>query len=222
MLRAAFALAIVGLTAVPALGVRDDPKSSSSAPKAPASPEEIASAALESGLKRLADADSAEAKAASASKPSSAERARKQAQAEYQRALKDFERAVSLSPDLYRAHNGIGYAHRKLGDYGRALESHDRALSLAPDFPDAIEYRAEAYLGLNRLDEAKQAYMQLFVANRPKADVLMKAMRSWIDQRRTGGTTDPAALSAFDQWTRERSALAAKTVAMTHNTPDWK
>ena len=61
-----------------------------------------------------------------------------------------------------QAYNGMGYSYRKLGDYTKALENYDRALQLAPKFPDAIEYRGEAYLALNRLDDAKQAYLTLF------------------------------------------------------------
>ena len=54
----------------------------------------------------------------------------------------------------------------------------DRALELAPDYGEAIEYRAEAYLGLDRIDDAKKAYMQLFNLDRALADELMEAMRA--------------------------------------------
>ena len=44
--------------------------------------------------------------------------------------------------------------------------------------PTRIEYRGEAYLGLNRIDDAKQAYLDA-VRQRPKqADVLMTAMKN--------------------------------------------
>ena len=55
---------------------------------------------------------------------------------------------------------------------------------LAPASSEAIEYRAEAYLGLNRLDDAKQAYMHLFVHDRSASNVLMKAMKAWVGKHR--------------------------------------
>jgi tetratricopeptide (TPR) repeat protein len=93
---------------------------------------------------------------------------------------------------------------RKLGNYARALESYEQALKLAPAFSEAIEYRAEAYLGLNRLDEAKQAYMQLFVSDRTTSHVLMKAMKAWVAKRRADPAgVDAAALNAFDTWVQD-------------------
>ena len=83
-----------------------------SAPKK--SPEAAAADAMNSGLKRLAKADELETK-----NP-------KQARKDYEAALKDFQTAVKLAPGNYRAHNNLGYSHRKLGNYARALESYER------------------------------------------------------------------------------------------------
>ena len=57
---------------------------------------------------------------------------------------------------------------------------------MAPGFPDAIEYRGEAFLALNRIDDAKQAYMDLFASDRKQAETLMKAMGDWVTQRKAG------------------------------------
>ena len=35
---------------------------------------------------------------------------------------------------------------RRLGEYDRSLAAYEKALALSPDYPEAIEYRAEAYL----------------------------------------------------------------------------
>ena len=43
----------------------------------------------------------------------------------------------------------------------RRCEPTTQALEIEPDYPEAIEYRAEAYLGLNRIDEAQNAYRVL-------------------------------------------------------------
>ncbi len=202
------ALAVVVLSGTGLRAIR--PKTEeTSAPKK--SPEALAADAMNSGLKRLAKADEIETK-----NP-------KQARKDYEAALKDFQTAVKLTPDNYRAHTSAGYSHRKLGRYDRALESYEQALKLAPSSSEAIEYRAEAYLSVNRLEDAKQAYMQLFVNDRIASTVLMKAMKAWVTTRRVEPAgVDTATLSAFETWVQERDTLAATVLNLGHNSPDWK
>jgi tetratricopeptide (TPR) repeat protein len=116
---------------------------------------------------------------------------------------------------MYQAWNYIGFANRHLGSYDAALSAYAQALELNPGYPDAIEYRGEAYLGLNRIDEAKEAYMTLFKESRSLADLLMTAMRRWTDERRRepGGLT-PEAVEAFSKWVEERSGIAAQTASL--------
>src|SRR5688572_12075652 len=66
-------------------------------------------------------------------------------------------------------------------EYEAALKDFDAALTLAPALSDAIRHRGEAYLGLDRLADAKQAYMHLFVHDRTASSVLMRAMKSWVE-----------------------------------------
>ena len=103
---ALFALAFAGFGGSELLAIRSKPQQTDAAKK---SPEAVATEALNSGLKRLEKADRLEMK--------NPEQARK----EYAAALKDFQTAATRQPDNYRAHNGAGYALRKLGDYERAL-----------------------------------------------------------------------------------------------------
>lgn len=202
------ALALVVLSSSGMLAIR--PKAeATSAPKK--SPEATATDAMNSGLKRLAKADQLDTK-----NP-------KQARKDYEATLKDFQTAARLTPDNYRAHTSVGYAYRKLGQYERALESYARALELAPSYSEAIEYRAEAYLGLNRLEDAKQAYMHLFVHDRTTSAVLMKAMKAWVATRRAEPAgLEAATLNAFEAWVHERDTLAASVLNLGHNSPDWK
>jgi len=205
---AVLAVIVAGAAGSDVLAIRNKPQESNAAKK---SPEAVAAEALHSGLKRLEKADQTGLKNA------------KQARKEYEAALKDFQAAIAAAPDNYRAHNGAGYSLRKLGDYTRALASYDRALALAPASTEAIEYRAEAYLGLNRLDDAKQAYMHLFVHDRTASNVLMKAMKAWVDARRAQPmSVDASTLDAFGAWVRERDTLASSVVNLGHNSPDWK
>ena len=206
--RAVVALIFAGSAGTGLLAIRNKPQASETAKN---SPEAVATEAVNSGLKRLEKGDRIES-----TNPS-------QARKHYEAALKDFQTAAAAAPENYRAHNGAGYSLRKLGDYARALESYERAWALAPTSSEAIEYRAEAYLGLNRLSDAKQAYMHLFVHDRTASHVLMRAMKAWVEKHRAqpGGLT-PAAIDAFDAWVRERETLASSVVNLGHNSPDWK
>jgi tetratricopeptide (TPR) repeat protein len=216
---AGFALAIVASTGIGLFAINSGSDSSSMPKGRPATPEMLAEEAFKSGVKHLNNGDKAEAKAATA-KSGDAEKATKQARDEFGKAVKDFQKAVDLSPKMYRAHNGLGYAFRKSGDYAKALQSYDTALQIAPDFADAIEYRGEAYLWLNRTEDAKQAYLKLFATERSHADILMKAMKAWVEKRHADPAgVDPAALTSFEGWIQQRADLAGPTVDMARDTP---
>jgi tetratricopeptide (TPR) repeat protein len=220
---AGLAVAFVAATGAGLFAIHSDTSSMPSGQSG--SPELLATEAFNSGVKHLDSGDKAEVKAAAATKPADTDKAMKQARDEYGKALKDFKKAVELSPKMHRAHNGLGYAYRKTGDYARALESYDTALQISPDFTDAIEYRGEAYLGLNRIEDAKQAYLKLFGSSREHADVLMKAMKAWADKRHVDPAgVDPAALASFEGWLHERAELADRTVNMARVTPStgWR
>ena len=202
------AVVIAGVSGSELVAIRSKPEKTTAGKK---SPEGAAAEALNSGLKRLEQADKLEVKNS------------KQARKEYEAALKDFRTAAAAEPDNYRAHNGAGYSLRKLGDYPRALESYERALKLAPGSTEAIEYRAEAYLALNRLEDVKQSYMHLFVNDRLASHTLMKAMKAWVETNRARPAgVDAAAVDAFAAWVGERDTLASSVGNLGHNSPDWK
>ena len=91
-------------------------------------------------------------------------------------------------------------------------------MQLAPNFPDAIEYRGEAYLALNRLDDAKQSYLTLFAMDRKQADSLMTAMKDYVAKKKADPAgVDAAALSAFESWINERAGVAEQTKLMAFN-----
>jgi tetratricopeptide (TPR) repeat protein len=210
------ALIFVAAASVGLFAVKGSPApSSSDSSGTPVTPQMMSIDAFNSGLKHLTNGD----KAGASLKPAD----QKKAIGEYGSALKDFQKAVKLDPKNFRAFNGLGYAYRKSGDYAKALENYSEALKLSPNFPDAIEYRGEAYLGLNRPEDAKQAYLLLFASSRSHADILLKAMKTWADKRHTDPAgVDPSALATFEGWLHERAALATTTVTMARNAPGWR
>ena len=119
---------------------------------------------------------------------------------------------------LWRADPDVADGNRAYTDkrYDDAIAAYDRALALKPDFAEAIEYRGHAYLGLNRLADAKDAYLTLFSANRKLAGQLLAGMQTWVGEHRGNPEgVDGAALEAFASWVNERSAIASQTAGLT-------
>jgi tetratricopeptide (TPR) repeat protein len=74
---------------------------------------------------------------------------------DWQGVLDHMSAALEARPWLDNAHNLMGFAYRKLGDYPAALEAYGKALTLNPHNRGALEYLGEAYLELDRPDDAR-------------------------------------------------------------------
>jgi tetratricopeptide (TPR) repeat protein len=117
---------------------------------------------------------------------------------------------------LHEAWNYLGYVNRKLGHYDEALAAYGKALTIKPGYADALEYRGEAYLALNRIPDAQQAYLDLYAGNRTLAGKLLTAMKSWVaDQRAKPAGGSAANLDDLDKWIQERTQIAGQTAALT-------
>jgi tetratricopeptide (TPR) repeat protein len=121
---------------------------------------------------------------------------------------------------MYEAWNYIGFTCRKLGDAKTALTAYDEALRLKPAYNEAIEYRGVAYLALNRIDDAKTAYMTLFRDDRKLAEQLMQEMQNWLSARRS----DPSGVASeqldkFAEWVGERTTIAQQTASLAVDAP---
>lgn len=202
-----------------AFGAGGGPAMPSSTPlqtREPITPEEQARTAYNSGVRAVEKGDDLSADAARQADPRKQARLRDKAADAYAGAAKKFARATELRPGMHEAWNYLGYCHRKQGRYDAALVAYDRALALKPDYAQAIEYRGHAYLGLDRLSEAKEAYLTLFASNRALAASLLAAMQQWVGEHRGGkGALDGGTVDAFDSWLTERGVIARQTAALT-------
>ncbi len=178
-------------------------------------PEDLAKAAYNSGVRDIKKAQDSDADAAKAANPEKSAKALNKAHSYYQKAVQEFIEAVGQQPSMYQAWNYLGFANRHLGNYDDALSAYAKALDLNPNYPDAVEYRGEAYLGLNKIEPAKEAYMSLFRDSRKLADELMVAMRHWTESRRKDAQGVASEdIEAFAQWVDERSNVAAQTASL--------
>jgi tetratricopeptide (TPR) repeat protein len=198
--------------------------------RAPAAPVEQQSSAdravseFNEGLSYLKKGDKLEAEAANTGDSRKQQKAQDHSRSAYTKASKEFQEATQLNPKMPEAWNGLGYTQRKLGDYAAALSSYENALSLRPGYPEAIEYRGEAYLGVDRVEDAKSAYMDLFATNRTLSNQLLAAIKSWLDVKRHDGKADSGMIEQVSQWVEERSRIASQTAALTREgaAASWK
>lgn len=179
------------------------------------SPEEQAANKYNHGLKTQEKADETWKEAQSATDEKKRTKAEESAKKEYEKAKADYEAAIKLDPTHYQAQGALGYVLRRLGNYDDSLIAYAQALKIKPGFTPAIEYRGEAYLGLNRIEDAKADYMTLFASDRPHADQLAVAMKSWVEGRRKDARgVDPAVVEDFSKWLDSRKEIAAQTSAL--------
>jgi len=188
-----------------------------------ASPEQEAASFYNDGISYRDKAAKFEKEAAEEKDSAKAEKLLGKAKDRHESSIKPFQAAVKKNPALFQAWGSLGYAYRKVGNYPASLEAYGKALEIEPNYTPAIEYRAEAYLALNRLDEVKTVYITLFNMDRPRADELAAAIDKWVEKRKVDPAgVDPAALADFSKWQEDRKKLASQTSSLTtHRKEAW-
>jgi tetratricopeptide (TPR) repeat protein len=143
---------------------------------------------------------------------------REKANDNYNRALDQFTEALSNKGDMYEAWKYVGFVHLHLGAFGESVDDFNHAVALKADADmETVEGRAEAYLGVDRLEDARSAYMDLFNHQRDRADQLMAEMQKWLaDHRANANGMRAADLDAFDKWLQERDGIAKQTASLPH------
>jgi tetratricopeptide (TPR) repeat protein len=175
-------------------------------PSKPALSEVQAIEAYNLGYAAIQRADHATSLAEATSNSNEKRQSQRTAADEYEQARRHFEEAVRLDAYLHEGFTYLGYANRKLGRHSQALEAYQHALELNPNYSYAIEYQGQAYLGLNRIDEARFNYLRLYALNKGQAKKLLQAMQSWLDAHKDSA---PAGIdvSAFAAWVAQRTEL---------------
>ncbi|HEY4209863.1 MAG TPA: tetratricopeptide repeat protein [Steroidobacteraceae bacterium] len=203
------------LSAPPALALGDAPVPAPAKGAAAKDPQDQAKLTYNLAVDDVRKADDFQTSAATATDAGKKDKALGDARTYYSLALRKFQQAVQFDPKMYQAWNYVGYTHRKLGDYDDALGAYEQALALKPGYPEAIEYRAEAFLALNRIPEAKTAYLDLFATNRVAAGKLLDAMKTWVTAQKSSAGSDQKSATDLDKWVQERSQIASQTAGLT-------
>jgi tetratricopeptide (TPR) repeat protein len=197
-------------------GSRNGPQSEIPSTPIEVKPEKAAAKAYASAQKSMAKAHELEDVMAKAADPDKKARAREKLEDTYGRALEQFTEVLRNKNDMVDAWNQVGFIHLRFGAFRESIDDYNHTLALQSDLPEAIEHRAEAYMAVDRLDEAKAAYMDLFFHERPLADQLMTSMQAWLQSHKTAANGVRASdIDAFDKWLQERDSIA-KTTASTN------
>ena len=169
----------------------------------PALSEEQAIEAYNLGYAAIQRADHATALAEASSDAKEKLQSQRAANEQYEQARQHFEKAVHLDAYLHEGFTYLGYANRKLGRYSQALAAYQQALALNPDYSYAIEYQGQAYLGLNRIDEARFNYLRLYALNKGQARKLLQAMQSWLNAHKDSAPRN-VDMDSFASWVAQR------------------
>jgi len=210
-------LALLSMTAAPAHAdgpgaYRPPPQSA----KQPTISEHGAIEAYNLGYAAIQHADHVDALAEAATSAEEKKQAQRQASDEYKQSLNYFSEAVRQDASMHEAYTYLGYANRKLGRYPAALDAYDHALSISPDYPHAIEYQGEAFLGLDRIEDARINYLRLYALSKGQAGKLLRAMQAWV-AKHADAATKSAEVKDFAQWVAQRAQLTETDSSST----DW-
>ena len=77
---------------------------------------------------------------------------------QYDKAIADYTRAISLNPEFANAYSNRGASYGELEEHDRAIANYTRAISLNPEYADAYNNRGTTY---NKLEEHDRAIADL-------------------------------------------------------------
>ena len=79
---------------------------------------------------------------------------------QYTEAIRDYDQAITLKPDLAEAWYNRGNSKRTLGQYTEAIRDYDQAITLKPDYAEAWNNRGDTKSTLGQYTEAIRDYDQ--------------------------------------------------------------
>ena len=78
--------------------------------------------------------------------------------ADFDKAIKEFNKALELDPNYGGVHNELGYLYLEMGEFSKAVEYLKKYVSLSPGEANPLDSLAEAYFWMGELDEAAASY----------------------------------------------------------------
>lgn len=86
-------------------------------------------------------------------------------QQEYENAVSELDKAISINPKFPSPYNMKGYAHRFLGQYEQAEEAFKKYIELIPNDPNPYDSYAELLMKIGKYDESIENYEKALEQN---------------------------------------------------------
>ena len=102
----------------------------------------------------------------------------------FNKAIKNYEKSVSLDPNDALAHLNLGNAYGHQNRYNSAIKSYKKGLALKPDSPDAYWSLGTYCYMANRMDESLAYYLKALEFYQKDYKLLITSSLSIIDQGR--------------------------------------
>ncbi|MDD3014457.1 MAG: tetratricopeptide repeat protein [Candidatus Gastranaerophilales bacterium] len=83
----------------------------------------------------------------------------------YEAAIQEFEAAIQVNPDYYKAYNNIGKLLQEMGKIDEAERYYRKALEIEPKYSEAIENLGTTYFAKNQVDAAAEKYKEAIELN---------------------------------------------------------
>lgn len=103
--------------------------------------------------------------------------------ADYPAALKAYERAMQLDPNIYEAPLFAGDTYAQTREWDKAAESYARAAKIEPDKETAYRYWGNALIQQARLDEARDKYVEAIIADPYNSYVWRNGLFHWAEKK---------------------------------------
>ena len=93
---------------------------------------------------------------------------------EFDRAIKNYTKAIELRPDLVHPYNNRGNVYNKKGEYERAIKDYDAAIERNTDLAEPYYNRGMVFVRLQEWEKAKE---DLTTANDKQENIIIGQFR---------------------------------------------
>jgi tetratricopeptide (TPR) repeat protein len=100
------------------------------------------------------------------------------AQSKYDEALKFYEKALTLDPNIYEAALFSGDVYVTKKDWENAEKSYQKAIAINPTRETAYRYSATPFMKQNKYDQARDRYIEAFITE-PYSDLSPRGISQW-------------------------------------------
>jgi tetratricopeptide (TPR) repeat protein len=84
---------------------------------------------------------------------------------QFEEAIKNYEKSISIKPDYAEAHNNIGIVFKSLGQLDDAIKYYQKAIKINPNFAEAHNNLGNAYRENDALNDAVKCFKQVISIN---------------------------------------------------------